>query len=218
MPYPNPTLTVSEIVDAALEDVEAKSINFPASAEQVDHAAKVLQRMLKSWQNEECVPDFLIASQTVTATTSASYTLDPDRPQEILTATVKQNGIEIPMIPLSRQDYDRLPDKDATGLPTQFHYDRQREDGTFYVWPVFASVSGETFEITYERDFENITSTTTNVDVPGEWWDAVVLGLASRLSHTYGSEAAKQRLPFEAERAFRVALGNVTAGEVVRFC
>ena len=200
------TFTVLEIINAALEDVEAKGIGMAARAAQVDHARGHLYRMMKAWQNREGAPDFLRASQTVTATTSAAHTLNPVRPLSILNANVKQNGTEIPMLPLTRVEYDELPDKAATGIPTQFYYDRQKEAALFYVWPLFSTVSGETFEITYEREFEDVTDTASVIDVPGEWWDAVVLCLADRLLPAYGSEQAKISIPGRAKNALDEAL------------
>lgn len=210
------TQTVRDIITDALLDLEVGSIGSDANATLAAHAVRALNRVMKSWQLDDAAPSFLKASQTLTLTTAASYTLTPERPIRILSARLKRSGIEIPMIRLTRDDYDNLPVKATTGTPTQFYYDRQKEDALFYVWPVLASASGETVEITYEREFEDV-DIDADIDLPGEWWDVAVLQTASRLVHAYGSEAAKQSIPMRAEMALNKALGASVDGESVYF-
>lgn len=210
------TQTVQDIITDALLDLEVGSIGAAANATLAAHAVRALNRVMKAWQLDDAAPGFLKASQTLTLTTAASYTLNPERPIRILSARFKRNGQEIPMIRLTRDEYDNLPVKTTTGTPTQFYYDRQKEDALFYVWPVLASASGETVEITYEREFEDVDINDT-IDLPGEWWDVAVLQTASRLVHAYGSEAAKQSIPMRAEMALNKALGAAVDGESVYF-
>ncbi len=211
------TMTVRDIVDEALLDLEVGSIGVASGADVADHAVRALNRVMKSWQLDDASPSFLKASQTLTLTTAASYSLNPERPIRILSARFKRNGIETPMIRLTRDEYDNLPVKTTAGTPTQYYFDRQREDALFYVWPVLASASGETVEITYEREFEDVSINDT-IDLPGEWWDVAVLQVASRLVHAHGSESAKQTVPMRAEMALNKALGAAMDGESVYFC
>jgi hypothetical protein len=208
------TQTVRDIITDALLDLEVGAIGEEADATLAAHAVRTLNRVMKMWQLDDAAPSFLKASYTLTLTTAASYSLVPERPIRILSARLKRSGIEIPMIRLSRDEYDMLPVKTTTGLPTQFYYDRQKEDALLYVWPVLATATGETVEITYEREFEDVGINDT-IDLPGEWWDVAVLQLASRLVHAYGSEAAKQSIPMRAEMALNKALGAAMDGESV---
>ncbi|MEK9796750.1 MAG: hypothetical protein VW713_08395 [Alphaproteobacteria bacterium] len=210
------TQTVRDIITDALLDLEVGSIGLDADDTLAAHAVRALNRLMKSWQLNDDAPAFMKASQSLHLTTAASYTLNPERPVRILSARFKRGGQEIPMIRLTRDEYDNLPVKNTTGTPTQFYYDRQKEDALFYVWPVLASASGETVEITYEREFEDVDINDT-IDLPGEWWDVAVLQLASRLVHSYGSEAAKQSIPMRAEMAMNKALGASVDGESVYF-
>lgn len=208
------TQTVRDIITDAMLDLEVGAIGIEAEASLAAHAVRVLNRIMKAWQLDDASPTFLKASQSLALTTAASYSLLPERPIRILSARFKRGGQEIPMIRLTRDDYDTLPVKTTTGTPTQFYYDRQKEDALFYVWPVLSSASGETVEITYEREFEDVDINDT-IDLPGEWWDVAVLQLASRLVHAHGSEAAKQMIPMRAEMALNKALGASVDGESV---
>ena len=211
------TATVRDIITDALLDIEAVTMGQAVSARQSEHAVRALNRLMKSWQLRDDTPSFLKASTTLTLTTAASYSLTPERPIRILSARFKNAGIELPMTRLSRGEWDDLPQKATTGTPTQYYYDRQKEDALFYVWPQLAVAVSETVEITYEREFEDVDINAA-IDLPGEWYDVAVKQLAARLVGPYGSEGAKQRLPGEAEYALNMALGAGMDGESVFFC
>ena len=212
------TYTVREIIEAALLDIEAMTMGQSIPAKQADHAKDTLNRIMKSWQIMDGAPDFLRASQSVTATTNANHTLSPVRPLRLLNVNVKTaDGNEIPMVPMSRDEYFRLPDKTTTGIPTQFFYDRQKESAVLYVWPPFASVTTETFEVEYEREFEDVSSLNDTIDLPSEWYDVAVKALGARLVHPYGSEQAKASIPAQAAYALNTALAAGMSGESVYF-
>ena len=200
------TETVRDLVTDALLDIEAGTLGQPPSAEEMAHGVRHLGRMLKAWQGKYM--QFLNTGGSLTMTTAASYTLSPVRPLKILSARLKVNGIETPMIEMSRNEYDELPDKTSTGRPTQFYYDRQKEAALFYVWPVLSTAAGETVEYTYAREFEDISGASDIIDIPAEWYDAVVKNLAVRLSHTYGSAERRQMIRIEAKDALDEALAG----------
>lgn len=206
------TLTVRDIVTDALLDIEAVTMGQAVPARQSDHAVRALNRLMKSWQLMDGAPSFLKASYSLTLTTAQSYSLVPERPLRILSARFKRNGIELPMTRMARDEWDMLPQKAVTGTPTQFYYDRQKEDALFYIWPQLATAAGETIQITYEREFEDVDINST-VDLPGEWWDAAVKGLAASVAGAYGAEGMKQ----EAAYYLNLALAAGMDGETVTF-
>lgn len=212
------THTARQIVTDALLDIEALTMGQTIPGPQADHALRVLNRLLKSWQIMDGAPDFLRATQTVTATTSAAHTMSPVRPLRILSVNmVNASSVEIPMNEMTRDEYKALTSKTTTGTPTQYYYDRQRESALLYVWPVFSAVTTETFKVDYEREFEDLTDLDDVLDLPVEWHDTAVLQLAARLAPAYGSESAKIRTAMEAERSLARALGASVANESVFF-
>jgi len=144
------TDTNLEICTAALRKIGVVGMGVTASADEIETARVALGRMLKSWQSRG-YNLWAVTSMSVTATTSASYSLTPARPLALQSVRFK-SGSETPMLELSREEYDNLPLKSAAGRPTCFYYDRQKEAGTLYVWPVLSSVTTETLEITYIRE------------------------------------------------------------------
>lgn len=210
------TQTVLDIVKAALEDIEAIQMGQNVPAEQGQQALGHLNRLMKAWQLLDATPAFLKAPMTHNGQVGRQQTLTPVRPIRILSCRYNNGSNEIPMIRLSRDEYDELPNKLITGTPTQFYYDRQKEAAVLLVWPALLAPSG-TFEITYEREFEDVTDLAQVIDLPGEWWDVAVKQLASRLLNPYGSEAAKARVPGEASAALNTALAAGVSGESVYF-
>jgi len=178
------TKTVREIVTAALRKAGWLGIADTADAENADYAMSEMNYMLKGWQTMG-YNLWTKTSGSLTLTTATSYTLSPVRPLKILSARYKNtDGTETGMLELMRDEYDNLPDKTTTGTPTQFYYDKQREAAVLYVWPALSSATTESIEYTYERELEDIAAMGDTVDVPGEWWDAVIYGLAVRLSES----------------------------------
>lgn len=174
------TLTVREMVTDAL--ILSGHIEFGATpnSEDANAAMRMLNQMLKAWQQASNT-FWTTESMSLTLTTSGSYTLPVVRPLRVLSARLRRSGVDIPMIELSRGEYDDLPNKDATGVPTQFHYDRSKEAATFYVWPVLSAASGETVQITYEREVDDISDLSQTLDAPAETWEAVKYNLAARI-------------------------------------
>ena len=115
------TETVRDILEAALLDIEAIAMGQAIPDRQAAAGIKALNRLMKSWQLLDGTPSFLKASQTLTLTTATSYTLNPVRPGRILSARVTRTGIETPMLPLTRDEDDTLPNQNSTGYPTQFY-------------------------------------------------------------------------------------------------
>lgn len=201
------TETVREIVTDALLSIGAGTLGQSPAAEEMAVGIRYLNRLMKKWQGQGHLRG-LVASQSLTLTTAASYTLNPIRPARIMNCRYKANNIELPMIELSRQEYDELPTKDTTGVPTQFYYDKQNEAALFYVWPLMAAVTTQTIEITYEREFEDIASANATIDIAYEWYDAVVLNLGASLLNVFPSPTRTEKVMFDAKEAFDSAVGN----------
>lgn len=177
------TKTVRDIVTRALRKATLVGWGETPPPEDAEEAREELESMLKGWQNAK-YNLWTTTSGSITLTTAGVYTLSPVRPLRIHSARFRQNSIDRPMVKITRDEYDHLPNKAATGSPVQFYYDKQRESAQFYIWPLMASVNGETIEWTGEREIEDIANLNDIIDVPGEWWDCVVYNLAARLLET----------------------------------
>ncbi len=205
------TKSVRDILTDACHEAGVTEIDGVPTAEMADLALRQLNRLMKSWQAREESIDFLRSSMSVAATATATQTLSPVRPIWINSVRFKQGTSEIPMQSMTREEYDDLPVKSSTGVPTCYYYDRQKEAAVFYVWPVLATASGETFEITYQREFEDL-DLNDNIDLPGEWWDAAVFGTAYRLDRALS--LGSQTLAVDAAEAYQNAIAGQNYGSI----
>lgn len=205
--------SVREIVTAALRKIGVVAIDEAPGAEAFALATAQLNRMMKSWQSRGYFR-WTYASVSVPLTTAAQYDVnlgDPvefgDKPLRIINMRLKRGGNEIPMRRMTRDEYDYIPDKTSKGIPTQYYVDRQREQMLVYVWPVLAATNGETLEITYEREITDVETDQRHIDLPYEWYDAAVYGLAARLADDFMVSA-----PNVVARA-QVEFSNAMAGD-----
>lgn len=109
--------------------------------------------------------------------------LNTATPLSIREFVLANNGNEINMARINRDDWFYLPDKYARGRPVQFWLDRQRTNCIMNIWPAPA----EQFiysQITMlaARQIMDVGTLNQEIEVPQLWWDALVCGLAARLA------------------------------------
>lgn len=176
-------MTVTDIITDAYRKIGVAATDEPLDADQIAAGVRAFNRLMRSFQNRE--PDlFLKSSEDVTLSNVAEYSLGHCKPRQINSSRIIRNGVETPMHALTRQEYDDLPVKTSTGLPTTYYFDRQKCDGTIYVWPVLSG-GDAIMRITYEREMRDVEAGDKS-PFPAEWEEALVYGLASRLADDYG--------------------------------
>jgi hypothetical protein len=183
-------MTVSEIVTDARERLGIQAEEEPLTDADLQRGIRVLNMMLLSWQADG------VQTWVLTEGTFALVQGDYDYvfgsggtfttvPAEIMDVRITRSSQDLPMNPMSREEYYALPVKDTQGYPTQYYYDRQRDGGTFYVWPAPDATAG-TIKLTYRRYINDAGNGTNTLDLPKEWLEAITTNLAVRLSPYYG--------------------------------
>ena len=108
------------------------------------------------------------------------YTTKMDRPLRILQAVLRDSDSHDTSVDIiAQQDYMDLSSKTEEGSITQVHYDPQTSAGVLYVWPSPESVTS-TLELIVERTIEDMDNATDDFDVPQEWYEPILYGLAER--------------------------------------
>lgn len=94
--------------------------------------------------------------------------------------------IETPMIRMSRQDYMDLPNKQSTGVPTQYFYDPNiSPQGLFYLWPTPVDATNG-IRFTWYRPIYTFANPSDTPDLPNEWINCLIFNLAVEISPDYG--------------------------------
>lgn len=125
------------------------------------------------WQDAEGVGDHLFYRLQANSTTVLDVT-------ELVFQNTPQ---EIPFYQLNRTDYNNLPNKTRTGRPTQFWFDKNRQNPILTIWPnpdaqfTFAQITGY-----LHRQIQDVGTMQQEIEVPQRWYLAIVLQLAKHLS------------------------------------
>lgn len=159
-----------------------------------------------------------IAGTIPSSSTSGSfvhtYTNTANRPLRIYEDTTRiiwYNGHVERQIQLdTRQEYMNRPIKDSLNTVVSCYYDPAEANlGTLWVW-MAPSDTTQALKCTVAKQLQNFVNSGDTMDLPSEWYEAVVLGLAYRLLRTYGGSLNPQKamsLKQDAEEALELLKG-----------
>ena len=204
---PNAT-TVNDICLEALRDAGAVGVGISANAEMITHAWSRLQWMLQQWERERYLIYHLV-TYTVTSTGQVvPYTVGPAgqvnlgtdgivaRPNRLESAFFRQlvaspNGsLDYPLGLLSSmEDYNRIALKGLTSFTLIAFYDPAWTGGhlgQLYVYP-WPNANLYAIGITVREQLpQSFPSLTTIINLPYEYFQAIVSNLALVLRPKYG--------------------------------
>lgn len=199
--------SASQLIKDAMIEIGVLNANESPSSDDQELALRELNRMIKHWQ----VSGYNLwtrARGTITMSAGKGTDVNPylmgpggdfstNRPLRIESMRfINSGGYERPMMQISRQEYDDLPEKDSTGEATLFHYDPQTKSGKLYAWPVLGSTGSGVLAFTYQRPVEDFDAASNEPDFPQEWFETLKYGLAARLAPKFFPQDAnmQQRL------------------------
>jgi hypothetical protein len=133
-----------------------------------------------------------------------TYTTRLNRPLMISNVRRRDvDGIDIPLTPLSRQEYMDLPNKTSEGTPNSYFYDPQLTYGYLYVWQEPDDMSIR-LKFTYDRPLEDFDNSSDNPDFPQEWLLPIVRNLAVLIAPDF-SRPVSPDLARQAQQGFQMA-------------
>lgn len=207
------TQTAQELIVDALAELGVLAEEEPLEATDLARGLRTLTRMLKAWQADGVMTWTMTDGTLALVQGQESYAFGAGGdfttvPLDIGDMEINRGTNDLPMFRLSREEYRAMPNKTTQGYPTQYYYDRQRDGGTLYVWPA-PDATGGTLKFTYRRIIMDMDAGANNIDLPQEWHDAIVFGLASRLVGPYSMDGkpAAARVKAEAEAAYQIVKG-----------
>lgn len=182
-----------ELADQIEEAFERCGID-PAElkARHIRSAIRSANLMFADWQNWGYKQHTLVfLSQALTSVGQTSFTL-PVGGIDIFHATLKRDGRESEMYPISRSDYNSLHDKALTGRPDRYFVDRGTFIGdspasTVNLWQA-AERTTDTIELWYMRSHEDVGDPINTLDINSLYQAAFAAGLSYFLSWKYAPE------------------------------
>lgn len=205
--------TAATLIEDARRKLGIHADEEPLQAHELSTGLRTLNRMLKGWQADNVAISYLTEGTLTLVDGQASYSFGSGGdfttvPFEITQIRIRRNSIDLEMVEMGREEYFALPNKTSKGYPTQWYYDRQRQGGTLYVWQAPDSVSS-TLRFTYRRIVNDMDATTNDLDLPQEWYDAVVYNLAVKMMPEYGGAGTPegQLVIADAQRSYDMVKG-----------
>lgn len=210
-------LTRNEIITSAAEALGVLADGQSLSATQVLRGAEYLNRWLTAHR-----PDFVISKRKTYSFSptdgDSSYeigigkTLDTAYPTKLLQAwsidTASSNESRIQMDVISDYNFNLLPLSTSSGQPIQITYQQLVNYGVLQIWPVPNSYVEDNVVvyISYEAPTEIFGASTDTLDLPEEWYEAVIRGVAALWAPAWGVPLLdRKELKAEAKEALEMA-------------
>lgn len=168
----------------------------PMQAYELERGLRFMTRMLKSWETDG-IGSWILTEGTLNLVQGqASYLFGSGGdftavPFEITQIRIYRGSVDLEMSQMSREEYFAQPVKTIQGYPVQWYYDRQRDNGTLYLWPV-PDATTSTLRFTYRRRIMDVDAGSDLIDLPPEWEEAITFNLASRLTSVYGKAGSAE--------------------------
>lgn len=148
---------------------------------------RTLQRMADSWSNDNLqIPYTALTTETTVAST-ANYPLSgftpTTRPVSIQNVWLDAN-IDEPLESLTEEEYNNIPVKTITGIPTHYFYKPSGSSGTFYLYPT----PNGAYALNVQGRYQLSAGTTLDTDIvlPPGYEAALVAGLGVALCDYHG--------------------------------
>lgn len=197
-------LTNAEVVASAYALLQIRRPSL--LSEHMADARIQLNLLLSSWSNlqvnlfnVDLVTVPLIQGQT-------TYDVDPSTIM-VLDAYLSFNGAPLSnrlIFPISRTEYASYSNPTAQGTPSVFWYDRLLSP-TITLWLVPDQT--DAYTLNYYRCYQNQDANLPSGETPAipyRWLDAMVTGLAARLSKIY-APALEDKREMDAQKAWNIA-------------
>lgn len=181
------------VINSALRKLVVLSGGSLPAAYETTNAAEALNAMIKGFQVDG-MPVWAIKDYSLTTVAGqAAYnigvgqTTNTPMPLKLIQcARVESTGaVNVPMEIKTHYDFNLLPVNASAGEPVNVFYQPFSTYGTLNLWPTPID-SNTVIQLTYQRPFEDMNSATDDFDFPAYWTEALIYGLAWRLSHEYG--------------------------------
>jgi hypothetical protein len=171
--------------------------------EHMESARMATNMMLSRWANQGVnlwAVDLII---TPLVQGQAVYNVDPTTVM-ILDAYIRTDGVDRPIMPVSRTEYASYSTKSIQGFPTVFWFDRLTAP-TVTLWPVPAETGVQTLRYYRVRRIQDANlANGQNAEIPYLWLEAFADGLTYRLARIWNPQIAVA-LKGQADESYDIA-------------
>lgn len=178
------TLTAGDIVTQAMKEIGAIASGEDPTVDEMADGITRLNAMLNTWAGENHLYREGEGTLTILGGVGAGTLPDDVRAvngvRHIVTATNSR-----PLNHWNRDEFYVLPNRATVGNPTAYYTRKTTSGIELHIWPVPAA--DVDLELDYGRAPNTVEDEDDTVDVPQDWQETVMFGLASRLISMFGT-------------------------------
>lgn len=213
--------TVSDIITAALQDINAIASDETPSAADADVCLKALNRLIQSWQNDSLMIYSILNQIFPFVSGQQSYTIGPggnfntQRPVEITDAYVRdQFGNDYPMYISNQEEYSEIITKyTQSPLPTVMYSDGNFPLCNLIFWPI-PDGGGYSANLWMWQKIQEFTSITDQVILPPGYERAFEYNLAVEVSPKFGRPVSQDILRLAIEAKVEIERTNYVDNQI----
>jgi hypothetical protein len=181
---PNWTQTAGQLCHSAARELGAIGLGEELASDELAEMVTRLNSMLGAWSIEGNL--FREASASIVIAAGAGAATLPSDVRDVRSVGyVESADYTRPLQPFNRDEYMSMPNRSQQGTPTIYYYSQQLGGDQLYLWPV--NTDEATLELDYSRQFFFIEAPDQELDLPAEWHQAALYGLASRCAGIFGT-------------------------------
>lgn len=209
--YPNVTVIGTRaLTDIGVVDPEGGLV---PSTTQLNDVMQVMNFIATAWISYgmqvwcQKTGTYALSNGVYNPTIGPAGVINQARPEAITQAwlrdTTQTNPIDIPVQIGSREDYNRLTQKTATGTPNMLFYDPQYDvpssnsgasaKGQIFLWPVPDTATAAQYDLyfIYTRPLQDFSTLSDALDFPQEWYEPIRWAIAESLCPSYNVPVMK---------------------------
>lgn len=198
-------MTGQEAIEAALQELGILVSGGTLGSDDLAWGLGKMNRMLRSCSANGInlhyrIPEsFSLVSGTPDYTIGSGADFDTARPNKIESAFIRDAGHDYPVGVRPISEYWDLTEKTTEDRPLKLYYYPTYPDGTIYFY--FTPNSAYSVHFISQKPLLTYAAAKTEILLPGEYEDAVVLSLAIRFAPRYG-KAVSGDLRLSAKEAY----------------
>ncbi len=198
------TQTAADLMLSAAYELGAIPMGDEMEASEEAEMIKRFNGMIQTWATEGNLYRDETGTLTIPGGTGAASLPAEVRDIRSVRHILSATNYRI-LAPWNRDQYYAFPNRAAVGNPTIFYYQQGAETDVIRIWPVPADDID--LELDYGRAAYAVTSPEETLDIPQDWWEAAMYGLAARCAGIFGSvkldPANVQRITAQAAAAYQ---------------
>lgn len=177
-------VTAGDFVTSAMRELGAISAGMEPEASEMEEAIRRFNGMLSTWAGESNLWREALAEITITGGTGAA-TLPTDVRDVMSVRHIVSSIYKRALAKWNRDQFYSLPNRTTAGSPTIFYYSQQASGDVIRIWPVPAA--NITLELDYGQAAQIVTAPEEEIDLPQEWFEPALYGLAARCANMFGA-------------------------------